>query len=1131
MATFSDQAIGFYLQAEDELTPKLQDASVAYRSFVRDIEKWNKKAFKSASTMFGQLGKLVGAFGQTSRKPITVDLMFSAQSEKVFRKQFGMALADALSRTKFRGQAGMPAKRLGLFDTGASLRTLYKKLPQPPDVMGTLLPPRKFAKGGIVDGEPGVDKVLSLLTKGELVVPAEATKKLLEMAEGPLRGDGGKIVSPKDLGKVFSEVTNLGAALVKMKGGLEAGLGTPKDFANYEKGLKALAKQTDVLNELTNQLSFSTRVRLEPAIGAARLQLKEFTDQGEKAEGRFERLMRKILGPARFLALSTALDKTSESLQNILHSGQDAFGALEEGKTESFVTNMNQTNRVLQLSREGLRDFKREVAQTSRGAGTDLNAMSEAIEGMAQAGMRDKQAMLDLAPAITRMATATNAQVDDLSKVSYRLSGNFKFTDDLIAGTFDNIRMFAADTASDAGKMVTDLAEQLELIGPTLQKSTAEEGQAILSNMARLGASLSNVWAGETDTITGLISRALSGDVEAIQGMGIIFGENVEGMTERLKTGNLEGLLDGLATQINSMEGNAQGLQVLKDVLQFEGTTTQFQNLGTAVDDINAKLVTLGDKQHTLADMATATDDLQEASTQQLTMFGKMSRSLSNLAGIAIPGTTFVVGDLADMLKEVNATTLLSIAYLGPGLLKATAAGAKGIGGLAKGLFSLLGKGGGLLGGLFGGKGGGGGGVAGGLSTIAGAGGKAASAAGTGGFLAGLGTGLTALAGGLTTFGTAMMGPGGLGFLALVAGLFAVAGAARLALPVFEIIGEVAMHAIDGLVSMFETATKADPKVLLALGPGLIGGAAGVIAMAGALVTWGAGAAAAAVGVTALRVAAGLTGGRLEGGIIVGTVQALVGELGPLQGMERDLAGVNRAMELAVTFLGRFGVIGAELVALGAGAFVGSTVTSILGFFGVKSPMQMLAEGSAPMVETISTMIGNFERLGEFGEGRLLAITSTMRDMVGFMADYATLAEQLENMPGVGVLDSIGDSILGFFGTDSPAEKIAAQAGPIAESMRALLSNFERVGGLRQKGVGTNVSEEQLQEAINASVTREADDRIHADLKEQTEVLREMLAVLMQQRQQQEPKPSTRPVQGPRRGGNDFANGIAGFAF
>jgi hypothetical protein len=1125
---FSDQAIGFYLQGENTLSPMLREAGGDYRKFVGDIEKWNKKAYKAATAGLGQLGKLVGAFGGATKKAMEVDVVFSAKSEKSFRKSFGQAMSDVLARTKFRGRATIPEKRFGVFDMSVSLRTLYKQMAQPPDLLGQLMPPRRFAKGGVVEGDPGVDKVLSLLTKGELVVPAEATKKLLEMAEGPLKGKGGKFVGAKEIGQLFSEVTNLGGALVKMKGGLEAGLGTKEDFQNYEAGLTALAKKTKDLEALTTQLSFATRLRLEPALGAAQLQLKEFTEQGDEAQGTFEKLLRKILTPARFLALSTALDKTTESFRNILHSGQDAFGSLEEGRTESFVTNMNQTNRVLQLTREELRDFKRDAATVSRGAETDLNAISESIEGMAQAGMRDRDAMLELAPTVARMATATNAGVDTLSKAAFRLSDNFGFSRDQVAGVFDDIRMFAKAEGADAGKMIDDLTGQMELLGPALSRATTEEGRSMLSNLGRLGASLASVWAGETDTITGMISHALAGEPDAISSLGMVFGESVEGMTERLKSGNLEGLLDGLAAQINSMEGNAQGLQVLKDVLKFEGTTTQFQNLGKEIGTVNTNLVDLGKQQHSITDMATATDALQEASTQQLTLFGRLSRSLSNLSGVAIPGTEFVLGDLADMFKEVNATTLLSLAYLGPGLLKATATGVKGVGKLAGGLFGMLGKLTGL-GGLFGGKGKGGG-VGSLVETVAGAGGKAAGAAGTGGFLAGLGGGLTALAGGLTTFGTAMLGPGGLGFLALVAGLLAGAAAVRIAMPLFEVIGEVLMHAVDGLVQMFEAATQADPKNLLALGPGLIGGAAGVVAMAGALTLYGAALAIVAPGLLAVRAATGMTGG-FEGGAVVGVIEALIGELGPLQGKERELQGVNRALELVCSFLGRFAVIGAEIAALGAGALIGQTVTSVLGFFGVKSPMQALAEGSGVMVDTIAVMVTNFERLAEFGEGRLATIATVMRDMVGFMGDYALLAEQLESMPGTGAFASIGDSILGFFGADSPAEKIAAQAGPIAESMRALLSNFEKVGGLRQNGPATGVSEDQLQAVIDATMSRDADERLHTDLQEQTAVLREMLAVLMEGKEQTEAKPSTRPMRGPSKGNNDMANGIAGFAF
>lgn len=1121
---FSDQAIGFYLQGENTLSPMLREAGTDYRKFVGDIEKWNKKAYKAATAGLGQLGKLVGAFGGATKKAMEVDVVFSAKSEKAFRKSFGLAMSDVLARTKFRSRATIPEKRFGVFDMSVSLRTLYKKMPQPPDMLGQLQPPQRFAKGGVVEGDPGVDKVLALLTKGELVVPAEATKKLLEMAEGPLKGAGGKFVSAKEVGLLFSEVTNLGAALVKMKGGLEAGLGTKEDFQNYEKGLAALTKRTKALDEMTAQLSFSTKLRLEPAIGAARLQLKEFTEQGEEAGSVFERLLRNILGPARFLALSTALDKTVDGMHNLVTSGGDAFGVLEEGKTESFTTNMNQANRSLQFTRERLREVKRDMADLADSGNLDLNALSESIEGMVRAGQKSPEVWKKIGPAITRAATAMEVPVDNVAETAVRLASNYELGGDAIERVFNSIRKTSAAPELGGGFARADdlfegLKSNLETLGPAIKRATDQEAETMLTSMANMSASFSEEFGGAADAITGIISRAMGGEQAAIEKLGF-FGTDVIDLEQRLKSGDVAGLIENLGNQVRSFAGNAQALEMMKETLSFEGTTSQLENIGTRTSEITSKFQQL---QQQTAGVTDATKEMDEASEAQLTLFGRMAKAISRFSARELPGTEISIGSTVDMLKELNATTLLSIAHFGPGLVKATAKGAAGLAGLAK---AGLGKLGGLLG-MGGGKGKGPGAL---LETVAGVGGKAAGAAGTGGFLAGIGGGLTALAGGLTTFGTAMLGPGGLGFLALVAGLLAGAAAVRIAMPLFEVIGEVLMHTVDGLVQMFEAATEADPKNLLALGPGLIGGAAGVVAMAGALTLYGAALAVVAPGLLAVRAATGMTGG-FQGGAVVGVIEALVGELGPLQGKERELAGVNRALELIVSFLGRFAVIGAEIAALGAGALIGQTVTSVLGFFGVKSPMQALAEGSGAMVDTLAVMVTNFERLAEFGEGRLTSIATVMRDMVGFMGDYALLAEQLENMPGVGTLDSIGDSILGFFGADSPAEKIAAQAGPIAESMRALLSNFEKVGGLRQNGPATGVSEEQLRAVIEATMSRDADERLHTDLQEQTAVLREMLAVLMEGKEKAEPKPSTRSLRGPSKGNNELANGVAGFAF
>lgn len=935
---FAKDAIGFYLQGEDQLTPVLESAGGAYRKFVKQIETSNRQAYKAVTGGMGKLGDLIEQFRElpdeavkgykgaltalrTRIKPIVqpINVVFSVKSRREISNAIGAAVSKALSGVKIRMSPSYPETPLSLFNS-KNLRSKYSDQTQPPDMKGKL-EPKKFKKGGLVEGgTPGKDSVLSLLEPGEFVLPKEIVKGL-----GSLRGEKGQFISPKSYAESVAKIDNLGKALGKLKVAIDAGMKDGKALAMFERGLREMDEEVANLVQNSKALSYQTQVRLAPAVRDLKKDMDALRMAEEAVGKTSNNLLSKILGPARFIAISMAAEKIVDSLSRLKDGGLQAFDALGGEQIESFTTNVNQMNTRLNLSRDELREFKKAAADVADLKDLNINEMSEALEGMTDAGMRNTDMMLRLAPATTDFSRSARVSFDTSSRAAYRLADAYGFTEDQVAGTFDNIRMFQANSAANAEQLTSDMLETMQSLGPALLNESTENQQKILSNFARLGASLSDTWTGETSNLQGLLGRAMGGEVEAMQSVSQIFGKTQEQLSSAFRSGDLTGILDGLAGQIEmlSSSNNIAGLNALRQSIGFEGTPEQFALLGKNIDKVNGHLDKLGSKQHTIETMSTAQANLNEAADTTRTTYEEWSKQFGQLAAVEIPGLGVSLGQVVDLGKEFNVTTLLSVGYLAK-------LGVQAAVGTAKGLMTLGSMLGGVIGkmGLFGGatK------AATAASTVAG---SASTAAAGGGLFTGMAAGMTALAGGVGTLGAVLLSPAGIAFtVSLVATLLALGGALRLASPAIEVFGNVAMAAMRGaveafgmfvpvalkvadvagavllgtlsaVVDVFRLLFNADASQLALVAPALFGIAGGL----GAVATAGAALAAVQIGQGVLSF---LTGGPADvGSGVFGLLASMIGSVRNLKVATPD---VVRDLTASVNGLGGFALAYARLV-------------------------------------------------------------------------------------------------------------------------------------------------------------------------------------------------------------------------
>jgi ElaB/YqjD/DUF883 family membrane-anchored ribosome-binding protein len=1101
---FSKQAIGFYLEVDDRLTPALAKAEKGYKKFVESLERFNTKAYKSSSSGMGELSKLVKSLEKLPQKTgksyddalkrvkkkaqrainQPINLVFTTKTVKALAKGVSEAIHAAISGSKFRLRATMPAKKLKMFDTGVSLRSAYSSIAQPPDYVGGLKV-QKFAEGGTVAGSGGGDKVPAFLTPGEVVMPVklvEFWKKTTDKASKGLTLFSSKF---KDL------FTNL--------------KGTNKAAPKFD---KHLGRWRDDMGKFVSKKN-----------------IKGVQDLQESIED--------IGDDTKALTFFATLALASEGVKDLGSNVSGAFSEMEGGEAKSFVENMNELNQHLGMSREELREFKKASVEATSAGGTGLNRMGAALSALADAGITSQEALLALGADVANMATASNADVGALSALSYRLSDDYGLSAQQIAGTYNAVSTIAHKTAIDAATLIESMENQAKAMGPTLAGMSAESSQAILTNMAITSGALAENWGSAGTAMTDMMAEAIGGgDASGLLAMGM----NVQEVQAAMESGNMAGLFNDISARvaqfdITTMEGK-RGLMGLKEAMHFPGEISELAALGTNVDSINEKMVSLGvqtagaldptiDQQQTLVENA----------DPMLTTFDRWSESfqgwMGNLNAFGVSGI-----EVLDFFSEFNVASLAAIGHLG-------VMAAKGIGGMLMKM-PLLGKGlgaiGGKLGSVFGAKSP--------VAQMSGAGGGGAAAGGgIGGMLKGIGEGvsgfLKAMASGLTTFGAAMMGPGGLGLLALLAAAIAIGFAIKLAAPLFEMLGNVISKMIDGFVEVFKTLATLEVGQMMAIGPALILIGAGVGVLALSTGAMGLAMGAAAVGIGLFRLATG--GKALKDGGIVGVVMELIGGFKPLAKQSKMLEMVNKVMGMLVDFMVDFAKLAAIIAGLSVGAMIAGAIDSVLGFFGVDSPMEQLAGQGREMVTTITSLVNDFAGAGA-AMAQMPGVTGAMTHMMTFIRRFAGLQAMVSELPDRGVMENVANAVTDFFGADSPIERLSEDAGDIFRTMSRLTNQFAGLqmsaagaaatfsgitsGELSQSNAQARVVGEQIDSVITAVLSRADESPLHTDLLENNRLLG-TIAGLLRVRNQSLPIATAPAITSRSRGGDQFTQQVA----
>lgn len=1022
---FADNAIGFYLEMQDNLTPTLAVASVSYRSFISQLDRLNRSAVQTASKGLEALAGAVESLGSLPARavlaykaaregmqedadanPITQPIKFKALPGEEKKTNQGMveALTKALSKAQLRLSARLPEARSAYFDLGATLRTQYKKMVQPPDLVGGFFNLPKFAAGGPVGGKGPGDSVMAILHRGEEVLTKGARGTVAALLKGlavagKAVGKGGGAPSGaapapakltmKGVQAQLDAVEDLIASAEEWRNIANAGF-DPKAVDNYNAAVQGVVKAMaaakasskeyyDGLNKGLQAIHGGTLAKrfaeVNGSMAAFGKGLQDVGGQAQRTAGFLERLLTRLIGPAG-VALAIQSFKTIEG-----HVGRMRGEVAKVYNVDDVVGFAKQSRNLgnqLGMQRDAqlaLRGSMVETADSMGGYAIGVNEVSAAYERVAGAGGRTAAEFKALVPVTAALAS----QDLDLTESLFALGKNM-----------DPRQLAAYGAAMATAKQQTGLA------------------------------------SGEFQSLSTTISEALAGAptqvgklTEALQ----FSTNNASALLEDFKkTRDVTPILNALVDSFAKVGSHTESAAALMKTLGMDIPLGSLQALAKRGDEVKASISGVAKSVSDAKDPIRALTDVVKPNVFWWERMG-------NYLGVALnkyfPGTVAFFEDINPSVLLATTNIALLTVSLARSLIPA-------LWGAGVAIVSFIGR-------LF---------AVGAAATVAAA---TSTAAGTG--MAAAGTGAAAGGAGFVAFFLAMNGlvaalPGIAIFLGIV---LVLAVALRIITPLVQVlasafveffkvfVGPVIAKVIDGIVaiagnlteafkalsSMPASAILASAASLLVLGPAFAAIGAGL-----AMLGFGAGSA--ALGVGALMVVMRVLGGAKSFG------ESLTCLLGAFAVDPAVAMGALAGLQALTTFLGQFAVL--SLAAMAAtGLDVMRRAQGVFSFLvSGKSPLAMLADSGAALVATINNLSGSMSKVQTRNRDSVMAGMSYTGDLLAGLSNVLRSAQEVGTV-AAGVRDSWWGLVSG------PLSQLDKAARPLRETINRVSSEMAQI--------------------------------------------------------------------------------------
>ncbi len=989
------------------MSPVLKSATSNYQKFTKQLTDLNKKSQAAVDSMqntvsglfksFADLPKqAVKSYEKTSKelqkriKPLTqkVNVVFTPKSERTFSAAISKAISKSLSKVTVRLSASKPLSRTVGYDTSKSLQAAYREMVQPPDMRGGFQGIPKFAEGGeVTDGKgKGIDDVLALLSKGEIVLPSDIAEKLKIMASAAF-DSGGAMASSEAMENLTGLVSDLTRELGKLK--------NQRISEEFDAATKSMDKTEN--------------------------QMEDLTDTVEEADTAFGRLMQKTLGPATFLALSRSLENLKGSFGNLKGQAEGTFDVVGggTGPISGFFENMNAANLVLGESREELAQTKTELIDLSKQFdNVGVDQFGQAFRSMVEQGTGKEFAQQNAG--LVAQMTQLGTSAEDAAARVYELRNSYGLATEQVIALEENNRRFADGGAITYDELSKSQEENLKTLGSfiAMNKLNAIETENLLTGLNQTTVALTTNWGAAGGEMSKMMSEAIADPSSDAAKSLLAMGVNLDEMRMSAMKGDVSGALTQIIDRVSALGASSPFVEKLHEQLKFPGTATEMVKVAT---EGGKMLKTQEELIATTLKGADAVDAHNKRLAGSESAFGSFTKDMGKWVAGVIPESVIEFFD-SFSLQAIISTALL--AKVGAGFLKAGTSMFKfGKGGkMAVDSLSKAGKA---------------------TETL----GKVSKGSGAiskgGGFLGGIARGLGMFANPKVIIGIAVItGTVYAASLIVVDFIENLAGAASKNKAGFDILfsylerftGQV----IDGFVTFIDALKGLKTGQILAVAGGLLAIGPALSMMGTGLAALGAGALLSIPGLLALgKVLPMLGGGSGEAGSIADTITAL------MEAFQLDTTLAKKAVisiGAAALFMGGLAAVTVQFGVMKAAALIdkANPMEGIAQVFGQGSLSKMLEKQASNIVKTVDALAETFGNINKTTVKKMQASAPILSGMASFLADYALIAASMAGIKLAAGADKLmGDTMQLVFGQGS-LSMLKDQKGQIIATVKAL---------------------------------------------------------------------------------------------
>ena len=280
-----------------------------------------------------------------------------------------------------------------------------------------------------------------------------------------------------------------------------------------------------------------------------------------------------------------------------------------------------------------------------------LTDIGEALEGLVQQGVRNRETLLSLAPATALIAKSTGLDVNEVAKQMFILTDRFKIGRKEAVGMFARMKRLVKENAVS----MEDLNETFEQFSDSIEiafagtEFGADATKRALSGVQTLRAAAGEQW-GQIADFTQKISESLQDPYgESMLAMTQLTGKSFEQIQAIMAEGRPDKLFGDAVAGINRQAKDARGFAILAE--QVGISSSALVRMSKAGPDIIKNFQRLNEESASATDNM---DSLREGVVNTTTVTERFSNKLSALTGKELPLLGVSLAEIGQEAKDID---------------------------------------------------------------------------------------------------------------------------------------------------------------------------------------------------------------------------------------------------------------------------------------------------------------------------------------------------------------------------------------------------------------------------------------------------------------------------------------------